>query len=529
MKEKRPEEINNWLLKAALDCVKDETSLDIDLSACAPIPSAPNDNTLSDVWNTNQEGLEKEPALQIPEGQELIGLAQDDDSNACSLMAGVVKARPVAEVTCQETSSPRRIPKLEAVSHTQGSPGSMTAIRDASSSYTLPHTMIKAEPGAGLPCQGPVSLATTCSKETFKCKNCEEEFDSKESLKAHGKVHRNSKRNEVYTCPVCDKQLKVSSMWLHRKIHNESERFSCDICGQKFVQKINLIHHTKAHLGEKPFECSQCQMSFPERSHLIKHQRYHTSTRQYKCEKCGKMYKTERCLKVHNLVHLEKRPFVCSECNKSFISSSKLKQHSNIHTGERPYKCKYCARDFTNFPNWLKHTRRRHKVDHKTGELLQNVPSYVSKKSNKKEKKLKVNETTEAVELPAKTKTESTFTDIYAMSLNSAEELIMEQALEMEESGYLMSPPSDATLGSPPLLSQFEYMSPAPQESTPELPLSSLTSNCQYYLPSLSPLHTNISTISSPDDAGQQNYTRTLPSVETLFASSFQKASLPHH
>lgn len=187
--------------------------------------------------------------------------------------------------------------------------------------------------------------------------------------------------------------------------------------------------------------------SFPERSHLIKHQRYHTSTRQYKCEKCGKMYKTERCLKVHNLVHLEKRPFVCSECNKSFISSSKLKQHSNIHTGERPYKCKYCARDFTNFPNWLKHTRRRHKVDHKTGELLQNVPSYVSKKSNKKEKKLKVNETTEAVELPAKTKTESTFTDIYAMSLNSAEELIMEQALEMEESGYLMSPPSDATLG----------------------------------------------------------------------------------
>lgn len=84
MKEKRPEEINNWLLRAALDCVKDETSLDIDLSACAPIPSAPNDNTLSDVWNTNQEGLEKEPALQIPEGQELIGLAQDDDSNACN-------------------------------------------------------------------------------------------------------------------------------------------------------------------------------------------------------------------------------------------------------------------------------------------------------------------------------------------------------------------------------------------------------------------------------------------------------------
>lgn len=47
----------------------------------------------------------------------------------------------------------------------------------------------------------------------------------------------------------------------------------------------------------------------------------------------------------------------------------------------RPFKCNYCPRDFTNFPNWLKHTRRRHKVDHKTGEHLENIPSYCSKKS----------------------------------------------------------------------------------------------------------------------------------------------------
>ena len=46
-------------------------------------------------------------------------------------------------------------------------------------------------------------------------------------------------------------------------------------------------------------------------------------------------------------------------------------QHYNIHTGERPYACKYCERKFTNYPNWLKHTRRRHKVDHKTGEELE--------------------------------------------------------------------------------------------------------------------------------------------------------------
>lgn len=70
------------------------------------------------------------------------------------------------------------------------------------------------------------------------------------------------------------------------------------------------------------------------------------------------------------MVHASSRPYVCSYCNKGFLSSTKLKQHFNIHTGERPFKCKYCERTFTNYPNWLKHTRRRHKVDHKTGDNL---------------------------------------------------------------------------------------------------------------------------------------------------------------
>lgn len=123
--------------------------------------------------------------------------------------------------------------------------------------------------------------------------------------------------------------------------------------------------------------CFFLQYSFVGKSQLLRHRQYHISVRAFKCETCLKMYKTERNLKMHSLVHFEQRPHVCTHCGKSFLSSSKLKQHSNVHTGARPYKCKYCAKDFTNFPNWLKHVRRLHKVDHKTGEHLDALPSFL--------------------------------------------------------------------------------------------------------------------------------------------------------
>lgn len=127
---------------------------------------------------------------------------------------------------------------------------------------------------------------------------------------------------------------------------------------------------------DRPFVCDVCQKSFPGRTQLLRHRDHHNE-RSFECMTCSKFYKTERDLKVHSLVHYEQRPHACTHCGKSFLSSSKLKQHSNVHTGERPFKCKYCDKDFTNFPNWLKHVRRSHKVDHKTGEQLEQLPNFL--------------------------------------------------------------------------------------------------------------------------------------------------------
>lgn len=453
MKEK-PEEIINSLLKGNIECIKDE-SLDIDLSVCAPIPSATNNSILSDIW----------PEYEINLTEELRKNGRKPTFSRRSSQAS-------------ELSDNERKTNVYDGLHLE---------------YKCSHCVEFFDALEDL-----VAHENT-HKISFKCDECSKQFINKSSLKSHLKSHKNTRKDSMINCPDCGKQLKLGSMWMHRKIHNDNKRYSCDICGQKFVQKINLINHTKMHKGERPYECPECQKSFTERFHLVRHQRYHTSTRQYKCEKCGKMYKTERCLKVHNLVHLEQRPFVCTECNKSFISSSKLKQHSNIHTGERPYKCKYCSRDFTNFPNWLKHTRRRHKVDHKTGEELQDVPNYGTKQKQAKSIKIK-QEPPASSEIQVKK--EPTFNDIYNMSLNSAEDLIMEQALEMEESVYATSPANS----DPNAFCNLAYT---------DSPFSSPSSSYHYSSPLSSATMTTSNFFSTTHP--------TLPSVETLFASSLQK------
>ncbi|GJQ74615.1 putative metal ion binding protein [Trypoxylus dichotomus] len=205
----------------------------------------------------------------------------------------------------------------------------------------------------------------------FMCEECGKSFVTKPGLKIHLKKHKNEIK-EDYPCVVCGKVLHTrGGLTSHMNVHRLGKRFMCDICGKTFTQKVNMQQHCKQHTGDKPHGCDKCGKTFAEKSHLARHYSFHSEQRPYKCEVCQKMYKTERCLKVHSMVHVAERPFICKICSKRFLSSTKLKQHHNIHTGEKPYACNYCERKFTNYPNWLKHTRRRHKVDHKTGKVLE--------------------------------------------------------------------------------------------------------------------------------------------------------------
>ncbi|PSN57075.1 hypothetical protein C0J52_01732 [Blattella germanica] len=224
----------------------------------------------------------------------------------------------------------------------------------------------------------------------IKCHVCENIFPYKSLFDKHYRSSYDKK--PIYTCSYCNKTMEKYSTFrshcyrhvtegryrlhtrggltAHQNVHKLGRRFMCDVCGKTFTQKVNMQQHVKHHTGERPFACEKCGKCFAEKSHLNRHYSFHSEKRPFQCKICLKMYKTERCLKVHAMVHAEARPYVCTYCNKGFLSTTKLKQHYNIHTGERPYACKFCERTFTNYPNWLKHTRRRHKTDARGSAMI---------------------------------------------------------------------------------------------------------------------------------------------------------------
>ncbi|XP_077288397.1 uncharacterized protein LOC143912842 [Arctopsyche grandis] len=206
----------------------------------------------------------------------------------------------------------------------------------------------------------------------LSCKICNKVYHSVSNLNRHiGSCHNG---NIQHSCNECGKTLQsATGLRMHMLKHKVGQYLMCATCGKKFTQQANLKIHMESHVNSNPYLCEFCPRTFTNKSKLESHLVAHSNDRQFLCQICNKSYKTRRYLSDHHKLHTEAATLFCKVCNKGFFNSLKLKDHMNVHTGEKPYACKYCTRLFANYPNWLKHVRRVHKVDHKTGKPLTSV------------------------------------------------------------------------------------------------------------------------------------------------------------
>ncbi|KAG7518527.1 zinc finger and SCAN domain-containing protein 2-like [Solea senegalensis] len=114
--------------------------------------------------------------------------------------------------------------------------------------------------------------------------------------------------------------------------HAINKSLECSFCGERFLNREDLIVHRASHTGESPVPCVLCGKSFVNKTTLNIHMRIHTGEKPYACSQCGKRFTQNGSLKIHLRTHSGEKPYSCNQCTASFNNPSNLRRHMITHT-----------------------------------------------------------------------------------------------------------------------------------------------------------------------------------------------------
>ncbi|XP_058443486.1 zinc finger protein 664-like [Malaya genurostris] len=199
-------------------------------------------------------------------------------------------------------------------------------------------------------------------KLPYKCDICEKGFAELKRLELHMQTHtimngKNNSKECLFHCKLCKRSFSEE----HRhEIHSKMRavKKTCDICGNSFKSKQQLMNHMRRHTGERPYKCDICGRNFTQMGSLQYHSAVHATECPYKCSKCGKKFALKSQLVKHLKIHTEERTFRCNVCNKGFLINSLLTIHMRSHTGEKPFECKVCGKSYSTQSNLMLHNKR---------------------------------------------------------------------------------------------------------------------------------------------------------------------------
>ncbi|XP_065091053.1 zinc finger protein 836-like [Ochlerotatus camptorhynchus] len=201
----------------------------------------------------------------------------------------------------------------------------------------------------------------TESQQPLSCNVCGDTFVEALDLLAHAEVHA---RFEPYKCQLCRETfLDENAIKEHvQKQHSqELTDTSCVVCGKLCKNHAALLKHAWEHSRERTklfgsHCCSKCGKTFHNKARLKRHMVSHRN-KSVRCEICQEEFPDGRSLMNHRHSHTKTRQFPCHECGKTFGSRSSQQIHLRIHSGERPYGCRFCWKAFADGGTLRKHER----------------------------------------------------------------------------------------------------------------------------------------------------------------------------
>uniref|UniRef100_A0A8C6TVU4 C2H2-type domain-containing protein n=1 Tax=Neogobius melanostomus TaxID=47308 RepID=A0A8C6TVU4_9GOBI len=249
------------------------------------------------------------------------------------------------------------------------------------------------------------------SLESFSCKYCGKQCNSKQKLSYHERTHRIKR---TFRCSICRRGFDKREQYdRHVRTHSNragiqiepqkgehgAKTFDCKLCGKQFHKKLSLSYHERTHSIKRRFRCSLCNRGFNQRETYDRHLRTHstrtavqtehlkeeesrenfTEQSTFRCKYCGKYCTTKMNLSYHERTHKIKRTFRCSICRRGFDSRQAYDRHIIIHSQTelqklegssdecsaqrslKPFSCRYCGKQVDTKLK-LSYHERSHKV-----------------------------------------------------------------------------------------------------------------------------------------------------------------------
>ena len=173
---------------------------------------------------------------------------------------------------------------------------------------------------------------------------------------------------------------------------------SCQLCNEKFSNKIGLNCHKQTHIGEYfnleinfgsasndnlSIQASKNEYNDPkllstkktnnqngyslgkdtvnnqEIEMLHYEKKDDTNNKNFAL---GPSFSEKKSLhlghkEIHEGTQTDEKPFACTFCDKTFSLKSDLTRHERIHTGEKPFACSYCDKKFSQISSLKAHER----------------------------------------------------------------------------------------------------------------------------------------------------------------------------
>lgn len=190
-----------------------------------------------------------------------------------------------------------------------------------------------------------IGIAATKNLKWYQCQVCPEKFQDKIKMKNHFQTHILEKS---FQCPTC-KKIFSSFEYLkcHKQIHGERKKYRCDLCELSFLYRVGFKRHfMKIHTTQRDFLCSECPRTFATSFEFYYHRRSHSIGKTLACTICSAKFENKYKLGRHIRSHGTTKEFACSSCSQQFKENYQLQAHKRrVHSGDKN-KCKEPQKEF---------------------------------------------------------------------------------------------------------------------------------------------------------------------------------------